>query len=379
MPEDAVIVLKAVDQTSGGIQSAITRQRQLRDAIRSIQGETARGYDQQGRAAERAGRSTEDAHRRAIRGAQQHRSEIQGLIGRYASMAAATEAIRRSLVGFADTDERLRRLRNQAGASAEEIKRLEPALRNLSRATGQSIDELIVGFDKFRDFAGLSVTEAQKIFPTIAKGAQALGVSVSDMGDSIAAMMINANLQGKDVVKVVDQMTKAGQDYRLEFNQLVKSAPRLTEVMGEWGYTGARGNAATLAWLASLRKVSSGTDEAAEALAKVMELMTNPTTAEKLGYTSDSMAAGLKKAQAAGKDTLSVFLDVVAQAQARGIELSEIFSKREIRFVRQLMRDRRDIKDWSADIQNSTGTAAQSFRVWADGSKKRHSRRHERT
>lgn len=370
MSEDAVVTLSVLDKTSGGLQSAANKLRQNQTMMRQLMRGTSRDYDELGRSSERAGRRTEEAHRRAARAVKYQRDEMTSMLATYARSALSLEAARRAVLGFANTDEHLRRMRNQAGATADEMKRVGEAARILSRQTGQSIDDLIVGFDKFRDFAGLSVDEGLKIFPAVAKGAQALGVSVDDMSASVSAMMVNANLQGKDVVKVIDQMTKAGQDYRLEFNQLVKAAPRLTEVMGEWGYTGVRGNAAALAWLASLRKVSSGTDEAAEALAKVMELMTNPSTAEKLGYTSDSMAAGLKKAQAAGKDTLSVFLDVVAQAQARGIELSEIFSKREIRFVRQLMRDRRDIKDWSADIQNSTGTADKSFRVWAEGSKK---------
>lgn len=370
MPEDATIVLRAIDETGAPMSRVVANARRMQGEIRAAMFGVTRGYDEQGRAAEAMGRRAEGAHGRAARAAQQHTSAIQDMIVPYARAALSFETARRSMLGFADTDERLRRMRNQAGATADEMKRVGEAARILSRETGQSLDDLISGFDKFRDFAGLSVNEGLKIFPAIARGAQALGVSVDDMSASVSAMMVNANLQGKDVVKVIDQMTKAGQDYRLEFNQLVKSAPRLTEVMGEWGYTGVRGNAAALAWLASLRKVSSGTDEAAEALSKVMELMTNPAVAEKLGHTPDTMADGLKRAQAQGKDTLSVFLDVVAQAEKNGTNLSEIFSKRDIRFIRQLMRDRRDIKDWSADIQNSTGTADNSFRVWAEGSKK---------
>lgn len=370
MPEDAVIVLKAIDETGAPMSRVVATARRMQSELRSAMQGVTRGYDDQGSAAERMGRRADGAHRQAIRGIQRHESELQSLVTGYAKAAVSVETVRRAFLGFADLDERMRRLQNQAGASRQQIEALTPALRNLARHTGFSINEIVEGFDTLRENAGLSLADAQKLFPVIAKGAQAAGVSAKDMSTSFAAMMVNAGVQGKEAVAIMNQMVKAGEDYRLEFDKLVQASPRLTEVMGEWGFTGARGNAATLAWLGSLRKVTAGTDEAAEALSKVMELMTNPTVAAKLGHTPDTMADGLKRAQAQGKDTLSVFLDVVAQAEKNGTNLSEMFSKRDIRFIRQLLRDRREIEAWTNDISNSAGKADQSFKNWAEGSKK---------
>ncbi|MCO5080007.1 MAG: phage tail tape measure protein, partial [Chelatococcus sp.] len=265
-------------------------------ALRGAMAETAREYERQGRAADRAGRTAEDAHRRATRAARQHAESMTSMIAGYARGALTIEAARRAFLGFADTDERLRRLQNQAGASRAEIEKLAPALRAVARSTGYSMEELTTSFDDFRDSLELSVGDAQKVFPAIAKGALAAGVPVHDMGDVIVRTMLNMRVAGKEIPRIIDQWVKAGEDHHIQIGKIASQLPRLTEVMGHWGYEGARGNAALLAWLASLHRVTGSSEEAGQALSDLFEAMTNPGVIAKLGHTPDSMEQGLRRA-----------------------------------------------------------------------------------
>jgi Phage tail lysozyme len=292
---------------------------------------------------------------------------LMGMAGRFLGVAAAAEVARKSFLGFAATDQRMRLLQNDAGATRQQIDRTTESLKRLSMETATSMDPLIEGFNELREAGQLSLEETEKIFPKIAKAAKGSGMDVIALGRSVGDMMRNLQVPAEGVDKALEAVTFGVQDLRMNADAFSKAAPKLTEAMAEWGYKGTDGVNRMVAFMGSLQKVTGDTTKSSMVLSRLLETMASGEMSTALGFeTAEGLQKHLRGAQEAGQDVLGVYVGLIAQAKDRDAVLNKI-GLRERAGVRALLNDYDKMHGRINDIANSQGRAAGAFKNVMDG------------
>ncbi len=331
-------------------------------------GKAKQGFLDVGEAAATLGTKSSGAFKVVSGAIESGNAALLSMAGRYMGVAAAVEIARRAFMGFANIDDRMRIMQNQAGATREEIEATTKALQDLAVKTATPIENLIEGFDQLREGAGLSLEETEKIFPKVAMAAKAMGTSVEALGSTTGSMMRNMNVAAEDVGKALDSVTKGVFDLRLNAEQLTANAPKLSEAMSDWGYAGADGVARMTAFLGSLQKVTGDTGKSAMGLARLFENMGDPAISQALGKTPEGLRKTLRQAQKEGKDVLGVFVNMIASSKNRD-SILEKFSARERSYIRQLIKDRKEMGQTIEDQKNAEGTAGKGFENRMEGAR----------
>jgi len=285
---------------------------------------------------------------------------MRSMTARMLGAAAAGEAARRSFLGFASIDDRMRLMQNQAGATREEIIATTKALRNLASETGTPMKQLIEGFDQLREGAELSLKETEAIFPQVAKAARSMGADVEILSKSMAAMMRNMGVPAKDVGLALDYIAKGVFDFKLNADELSRNMPKLTEAMSEWGYKGKEGIGRMVAILGSFQNVTKDTSESVNLFSRTLEMMVSPDVSKLLTNTEKGMTNILRNAQRQGKDVYGVFIGLLKQHKYRDDVLAK-FSAKERRAIRESMKDYDDMGKRITSVFNSAGTAMQGY------------------
>ena len=292
---------------------------------------------------------------------------LMGMAGRFLGVAAAAEVARKSFLGFAATDQRMRLLQNDAGATRQQIDRTTESLKRLSMETATSMDPLIEGFNELREAGQLSLEETEKIFPKIAKAAKGSGMDVVALGRSVGDMMRNLQVPAEGVDKALEAVTFGVQDLRMNADAFSKAAPKLTEAMAEWGYKGTDGVNRMVAFMGSLQKVTGDTTKSSMVLSRLLETMASGEMSTALGFeTAEGLQKHLRGAQEAGQDVLGVYVGLIAQAKDRDAVLNKI-GLRERAGVRALLNDYDKMHGRINDIANSQGRAAGAFKNVMEG------------
>lgn len=286
--------------------------------------------------------------------------------GRMLGVAAAGEAARRSFLGFASIDDRMRLMQNQAGATRQEIEKTTKSLRSLAGETGTPMRELIEGFDALREGAGLSLQETEAIFPKVAKAARGMGGNVELLSKSMAAMMRNMKVPANEVGLALDYIAKGVFDFKLNADELARNMPKLTEAMSEWGYTGKDGIGRMVAILGSFQNVTKDTGESVNMFSRTLEMMVSPEVSKMLTNTEKGMTNILRNAQRQGKDVYGVFIGLLKQHKYRDDVLAK-FSNRERRAIRESMKDYNEMGQRITSVFNSAGVAMQGYENRQEG------------
>jgi phage-related minor tail protein len=399
MDHDSKIRLTVEDNTAAGLKSAAANIKKVNDlAAKSYAPVKAAGADW-ARAAEtsakRLGTSIDDVARRqsefgrvtqntakhitnfgstgssafktVSKGIEEGNAALVAMAGRYLGVAAAAEVARKSFLGFAATDQRLRLLQNDAGATRKEIDATSDSLKKLSLETATNMEPLIEGFNELRESANLSLKETEAIFPKVAKAAKGSGMDVVALGRTVGDMMRNMKVPAEDVDKALEAITFGVQDLRLNADALSKNAPKVLESMAEWGYKGADGINRMVAFMGSLQKVTGSTEKSSMALNRIMETMQSGELSPDLGFdTKEGLTKYLREAQEAGKDVLGVYIGLLANAKDRDAVMGKI-GLRERGAVRALINDYEVMSKRINDIASSQGRAASSFKNVMDG------------
>jgi len=292
---------------------------------------------------------------------------LMGMAGRFLGVAAAAEVARKSFLGFAATDQRMRLLQNDAGATRAQIDRTTESLKRLSMETATSMEPLIEGFNELREAGQLSLEETEKIFPKVAKAAKGSGMDVVALGRSMGDMMRNLSVPAEGVDKALEAITFGVQDLRMNADAFSKSAPKLTEAMAEWGYKGTDGVNRMVAFMGSLQKVTGDTTKSSMILSRLLETMASGEMSTALGFeTAEGLQKHLRGAQEAGQDVLGVYVGLIAQSKNRDAILSKIGLK-ERAAVRALLADYDKMHGRIEEISKSQGRAADAFKNVMDG------------
>jgi TP901 family phage tail tape measure protein len=282
------------------------------------------GFDRLSRSGQRTATDLKQAFAGMANAIDRQASSVAGLATRYLGAVAAIEMARRSFTQFASVDLQLRRLQVQAGATFKEVTSLMPMFEKASYETGNSVDELITGFDRLRERSHLTVQETAKLFPAVVSGAYAANVSITNMADALANMMTNFRISGTDAQRTMDILFKGTKDAGVNIGELSNAMPQLTAQMAEWGVTGNEGAAEMIGLLRALRDAFPGTGEAATALLRVYQRIGDPQLARYISRTPEGLRRELRLAQAEGKDVLAYWLQLIQQATAHGYDISQM-------------------------------------------------------
>ena len=400
MPDqDAKIRLTVEDNTAPALKTAAANIKKVTDQLAKAYAPATKAGADWARAAEssakRLGTSLEDVARRQslfgiqtkdntkhieklgssgsaafglmTKGVEGGNAALMAMAGRYLGVAAAAEVARKSFLGFAATDQRMRLLQNDAGATRKEIDRTTESLKKLSIETATSMDPLIEGFNELREAGQLSLQETEKIFPKIAKAAKGSGMDVVALGRSVGDMMRNMQVPAEGVDKALEAITFGVQDLRMNADAFSKAAPKLTEAMAEWGYKGTDGVERMVAFMGSLQKVTGDTTKSSMVLGRILETMSSSEMSTALGFeTAEGLQKHLRGAQAAGEDVLGVYVGLIANAKDRDAVLNKI-GLRERASVRALLNDYDKMNGRIKEISNSHGRAAAAFKNVMEG------------
>lgn len=340
--------LEAEDNTAGAFRSAIANERALAQASESTTRAIERAARRAGisiedytrrmqarsRAAQEAARSEQDAARaaqeqtrateNADRAQQRSNNSLISMARNYLSMAAAIRVAQQSFVQFGEIDGRMRRLQVQTYATADSIKQLMPGLNNLSTELKKPLEELVDGFTMLRREGRLNLEQTAEIFPRVARAAKGMGVETKAMSEVFGALMSNMHVGGRDAVKVMDMLQSGVNHFNLDADELVRSMPRLTVTMREWGYAGVEGVQRMLSHIAAMRPAFASTGEAADGLVRILQHADNDKVARRIGMETRAMMDTLRRAGAEGHDVMELYLTMLDKAVKNGLRMEDI-------------------------------------------------------
>lgn len=286
----------------------------------------------------------------------------------FLSTAAAVEVARRSFEGFAELDEKLRRVQIQSGATRAEIDKLVPMFRNVAGVTATATDDVIAGFNEVREVARLSVADAAKLAPVISQGAKVAEISAKEMGAALGSAMNAFGIQGKDAEVVMDMMAKGASHLHLNMSDVARGMPRLTAGMQEWGYTGTDGMARMIAMLGAIRPKFNSTSEAVMEMTRLMSNMSHSDAlAGKLGKDADYLSRVLHQAGKDGTDVVGVFMSMVKNVEDLGYNLDSIFDQRQVQLIRALRNEYYNMDGNIHHVKDSAGEMKKSLDIATQG------------
>jgi TP901 family phage tail tape measure protein len=302
-------------------------------------------YRRLGDEAEKSGRRQESSHQRAGTAAKRHRDELDGMIGRYASMAVVAEGARRAFVNFGKEDERLRRMGNQAGETNERMQQLKVAIESAAKASGVGFADMVEGLDELRERAQLSVNDIEELAPAFADASRAAGVSGKEYARVFGSLMTNMGVTKKNAKEVMDIIQKGINDNQIEIQEFSAQIPKLTEAFEHWGLTGVQGATTMMAVLGRLKQQTGDTGKAAQSLSQIMEKSLDPKVTEMLGYSVEGLKKKLARLVEGGENPLVAFLDMLEDAAKKGVDLDQLMGFRIRGTFRKLTGDTKALKD----------------------------------
>ncbi len=162
---------------------------------------------------------------RLARGARALGRGMEGLTGRYTQFAVGAGAAfvsARAVMQSAGLDKQLIMVQQTAGATDEQVKQLRASLFEMAQQTGQSVDDLLSGFNDLVQ-SGQSWSQALKTIKAINPTLTVTGAKAQTLasGLTVAAQAFEFDLsKPKLATKLLDQMTVAGRLGNAELEDL---------------------------------------------------------------------------------------------------------------------------------------------------------------
>jgi hypothetical protein len=167
-------------------------------------------------------------------------------------------------------EEKLLRLRIQAGQTADESERLKKKIRGISDVTGIAAADLLAGTAQFVSLTG-RMDQANDSLRVFAKVAAASGAEMADIAQTAAAMTQNMEIDPKNLEQAFSVLLFQGKKGAIELKELSTLMATLASQFPEFGSKGVRG----LSELgASMQVARQGFGSASEAATGFMGMMT---------------------------------------------------------------------------------------------------------
>jgi len=233
------------------------------------------------------------------------------------SAAAAFEVLRRSFMGFANYDNQLRLIQNQTGLSRKSIDALGDSMKRLSSVTGDSVDDLLAGFEQLREAADIAPEAALKLMPNLTRLAAGSNMQLRSAGRAVGDVMRNLKIPAEEAIHIMEAMSHAAKEYNLDLSEVGPKLSELTTMASAWGYTGKAGFASVITTLGAIKKATGDATTAASLYSNMLANMGNEQLGTALGYAPGKFYEEMRKIAELGDegDVVGAMIERIIKAQ----------------------------------------------------------------
>ena len=298
----STLILKLQDQITGPTNQAAA-------ALRSFQ-QAANGVSGSGGGLARAA-----ANLRAA--ADSHRKTFDSLKGQFVTNAAAMAGFVAAIAGpvkaAANFQTTLVDIAQKIDGTIEKTVDLGEKIKNLSRGSGQSPQQIAGGVDTLIGM-GVSKDDALTMAPPIAKAATAYRASITDLAKAATAALQNLKIPAEQLGKVLDVMAQAGKAGAFELKDMAQYIPALAAAYQGLGQTGVPALTDIAAALEIVRKGTGDSATAATNLQNVLQKIQSPTVSKNFEKYGIDIRKRLKDGLASGESPLDTLVKATTEA-----------------------------------------------------------------
>jgi TP901 family phage tail tape measure protein len=256
------------------------------------------------------------------------------LVGAFAG-TAVVGAVKSAVTNFADFERQMTRIGVTAGASVEATSKASSEVQKLAQDFALPIDQAVRGLDTLVA-SGQSLEQAMDFLPSVLKAAQASGAATEDIANTALKAASALEIQSDKLDRAFDIMIKGGKEGQFELRGMAQFIPELVNSFASLGYKGEPGLQKLIALLQTVREDTGSASGAATQLQNVFGKIYSDETARNFKDFGIDLEAQLKKAKAAGEDTISAFVRLSNEAIKGDLsKLPKLFSDQEFRLGMQ--------------------------------------------
>lgn len=282
--------------------------------------------------------STAQAQSRLSKGFSVGKSIAQGAMAVGAGVATAGYMLAQPVKKTMDYEQRLAYMANTAfaGEGLEAKKQGRETLRNaINEAAkyGGSKEEAAEALDTMIASGAISRDVAMAILPELHKAAIASNASTTEMANIAIRGMQNFGISEKDIPKMLDIATKAGEGGGFEIKDMARWLPELMAAAGMSGMSGLE-DFKTIVTAAQTSLITGGSTDAAGNNLKNLLLKINSRdtarAAEKIEIApgkSIDLSGSLAEAKNKGLNSLDAFVGIVDQVVGKDKRYQELQAK----------------------------------------------------
>lgn len=277
---------------------------------------------------------------------------------RFAAPAAIAYGAQRAVREFAGVERTLTRIGINADASREQMAEVFKELQQIAQATATPVDNIVSGLDSLIA-SGKSLDEAMALIGSVSATAQAAGANFGEMATTADAVSNSFGIAGEEMQNAFDILAKGGKAGKFELRDMAAELPSLAPAFAALGYEGEDGLKRLTAALQTVRMETGTSGEAATSFMDVLTKMNSVTVSNsfKKQFGVD-LRNEMKKAKAAGEDTLEAFIRLSKEAVNGDMsKLPLLFTDKQMLIgMRALMNHTGEFRDLLNELGSSAGT-----------------------
>jgi TP901 family phage tail tape measure protein len=265
------------------------------------------------------------------------RARMQAFIVRGAAgVAAAGYVAARSVGAYAELERQMTRIGITAGATAEQTQAAFTQVERIAKDLSfPSVEPAIEALDTLVA-SGQSLEEALAFLPSVLATAQASGASTSDIANTALKAASALKIEASELQRAFDIMVTGGNAGQFELKDMAQFIPGLANSFASLGYEGEEGLKRLIAVLQTIREDTGDASSAATQAQNIFGKIYSGETANAFKKMGVDLRKELKKAKAAGDDTLSAFLKITEKALKGDMsKLPLLFTDQEFRLGMQ--------------------------------------------
>jgi hypothetical protein len=302
-----------------------TETTKLASAVKAHGKEATDSQNDQAQAVEKSIRAHKEQNRLFAEGSE----ELASMAARYGSVAFAVEKVREGFLNFANDQERLRVVGARIGTTSEQMKELEHTIEQVGDKFGQSVTEVTKTTEAFRNAAYWPkemLGDVLKIAPAITEVARRFGVSSEEMAASLGSFVKQLKIAPADWEKSLGAISAAANDMNLDFAELNRFAPQITESMADMGEKGTEGLNKVLALLGMTRERFGSTTRAARALTTYLsEMQSGGGVSAALNMDSEEWSQKMQDIVAKGENVFDFYTAKIRESLKLGYTWGALF------------------------------------------------------
>ena len=277
---------------------------------------------------------------------------------RFAAPAAIAYGAQRAVREFAGVERTLTRIGINADASREQMAGVFKELQQIAQATATPVDNIVSGLDSLIA-SGKSLDEAMALIGSVSATAQAAGADFGQMATTADAVSNSFGIAGDSMQGAFDILAMGGKAGKFELRDMAAELPSLAPAFAALGYEGEDGLKRLTAALQTVRMETGTSGEAATSFMDVLTKMNSVTVSNsfKKQFGVD-LRNEMKKAKAAGEDTLEAFIRLSKEAIDGDMsKLPLLFTDKQMLIgMRALMNHTGDYTELLKALGNAAGT-----------------------